>query len=128
MIVIYIHSLWIKTVLFKLMRDDWVYILILWTIVVIIWICIVLNYNVYFIKIINFTLYLRTLYFYSFRTVYTVTNVIYKRRNNNNNNHLYIACFWIKNSNFGRFVFQICHTKKERKTHKDRWQTCIMQL
>jgi hypothetical protein len=32
----------------------------------------------------------------------------------------YIACFWIKNSNFGRFVFQICHTKKERKTHKNK--------
>jgi hypothetical protein len=34
--------------------------------------------------------------------------------------YLYIACFWIKNSNFGRFVFQICQQKKERKTHKNK--------
>ena len=36
------------------------------------------------------------------------------------NFYLYIACFWIKNSNFGRFVFQICPPKKERKTHKNK--------
>jgi hypothetical protein len=28
---------------------------------------------------------------------------------------LYIACFWIKNSNFGRFVFQIYPWKKKEK-------------
>jgi hypothetical protein len=31
-----------------------------------------------------------------------------------------LPCFWIKNSNFGRFVFQICPQKKERKTHKNK--------
>ena len=29
--------------------------------------------------------------------------------------YLYIACFWIKNYNFGRFVFQICLKKKRKK-------------
>ena len=33
------------------------------------------------------------------------------------NFYLYIACFWIKNSNFGRFAFQICHTQKKKEKH-----------